>query len=57
MLSLFFGGVAFLNFGYDLSRGLRKRDFWYKELWNDKLGGRLRCAYSRGIILFGSLGS
>ena len=30
-----FAGFAFRNCGYDLSCGLRKRDLWYNDLWNE----------------------
>ena len=30
-----FTGFAFRNCGYDLSCGLRERDLWYNDLWNE----------------------
>ena len=29
---LFVSGFAFRNYGYSLSRGFRKRNFWYNDL-------------------------
>ena len=33
-MSYCFSGFVAQDFGYDLSRGLRKRDVWYDKLWN-----------------------
>ena len=52
-----FSGFAFRNCGYNWSCGLRIRDLWYNDLWNEQLGDRLKFVFIPYIILCGRLGS
>ena len=68
MLLFFFSSdFAFRNCGWNLSRGLRERErereregerererkMWYNDLWNEKLGDRLKFSLSPDVNLCG----
>ena len=45
---------VWIPFLCSLSCGLRKRDLWYKDLWNEQFGDRWKFVFSPDIILYGT---
>ena len=42
---------------YNYAKKTTTHDLWYDDLWNEKLGDRVKCVFSPDVILCGWLGS